>query len=366
MTTSELRPLGHGPSSDRTPARAGAAPGRSAGAPARTSAIALAAACLVLSACTTAHPLAAAADRGVPPPLPAELAARFAYEKTAVEPALSPLEETEHYERVLGRYDAPCPVKGEAKRVTFEFWRSKVGSGPRPCILMIPILAGNYPECAHLGAFISENGMHAFFVHREEDLLAYGNEPADLEMILRRSVVNIRRTLDWAAARPDVDPERLGMVGISLGAIAGSIVCAVEPRLRRNVLIMGGADLARIFWESRETPVYRWKADHRRRWGARDLESFRARFAEGFLSDPAVYAPYVDARHVLQFIAEYDNKVPTPCQWQLWEALGKPRGWSIPIGHYTAIFYIGFAEEKALAFWREGFRLETGPKVARR
>jgi hypothetical protein len=131
---------------------------------------------------------------------------------------------------------------------------------------------------------------------------------------------------------------------------------------------MGGADLARIFWESHETPVKFWRVDHERRWNVETLEAFRERFTKDFISDPALYAPYVDARNVLQFVARLDNKVPTPCQWKLWEALGKPSGYSIGIGHYTAILYLGFAEEQALAFYREGFGLRApeGEAVARR
>lgn len=294
--------------------------------------------------------------------LPPELAARFAYTPAAVEPALSPLEEEETFEHFEGSFEGPCPVTQAVKKVTFEMWRSKIGEGPRPCVMIVPILAGRYPECDHLGRLFSRNGMHAFFVHREDDLLAFENEPADLETIMRRSIVSCRRTLDWVAARADVDKERLGLCGISLGAIGGAIICAVEPRFRRNVLIMGGADLAQVFWESHEIPVHRWKADHVRRWNVSTLEAFRKEFQKGFISDPALFAPYVDARTVLQFVSELDNKVPTPCQWKLWEALGKPEGYAIPIGHYTAIFYLGFAEEKAMAFYRTGFHL---PEPAR-
>jgi hypothetical protein len=312
---------------------------------------------LALGAGCAIEPLHLRADYKAPPPLPAELAARFAYAPGPIAPTLSAVEEEETFEHFEGSFDAPCPVTKEMKKVTFEMWRSKVGEGPRPCVCVVPILAGRYPECDHLGRLFSANGIHAFFVHREDDLLAFENEPADLETMMRRSVVNIRRTLDWVTARPDVDPARIGLCGISLGAIGGSIVCAVEPRFRRNVLIMGGADLAQIFWESHEIPVHAWKVDHARRWNCKTLEEFRAHFEKGFLSDPAVFAPYVDARRVLQFVSELDNKVPSPCQWKLWEALGKPEGYAIPIGHYTAIFYLAFAEEKSIHFYREGFGL---------
>jgi len=43
-------------------------------------------------------------------------------------------------------------------------------------------------------------------------------------------VVNVRRALDLLAARPDVDPQRLGVSGLSLGAETAAIVAGVDPR----------------------------------------------------------------------------------------------------------------------------------------
>lgn len=45
-------------------------------------------------------------------------------------------------------------------------------------------------------------------------------------------VENARRALDVLAARPDVDPKRLGVAGISLGAETAAIVGGVDPRPR--------------------------------------------------------------------------------------------------------------------------------------
>ena len=54
-------------------------------------------------------------------------------------------------------------------------------------------------------------------------------------------VVAVRRGLDLLAARPGVDPERLGYVGWSGGARTGALLAAAEPRLDAIVLMSGGA-----------------------------------------------------------------------------------------------------------------------------
>jgi dienelactone hydrolase len=50
----------------------------------------------------------------------------------------------------------------------------------------------------------------------------------------------VRRTLDYLEARPDIDGERFGFYGISWGGREGSIALAVEPRFRAAVLNVGG------------------------------------------------------------------------------------------------------------------------------
>ncbi|HET9663260.1 MAG TPA: alpha/beta hydrolase [Burkholderiales bacterium] len=41
-----------------------------------------------------------------------------------------------------------------------------------------------------------------------------------------------RAMMDWMRARPEVDPERIGVVGQSFGSFFGTIACASEPRYR--------------------------------------------------------------------------------------------------------------------------------------
>jgi dipeptidyl aminopeptidase/acylaminoacyl peptidase len=41
-----------------------------------------------------------------------------------------------------------------------------------------------------------------------------------------------RAIMDWMAARPEIDPERIGVVGQSFGSFFGTIACASEPRYK--------------------------------------------------------------------------------------------------------------------------------------
>ena len=55
------------------------------------------------------------------------------------------------------------------------------------------------------------------------------------------TITDIRRTIDWAETRADLDPERIGLMGFSHGAIVAGAVAAQEPRLAATALVMGSA-----------------------------------------------------------------------------------------------------------------------------
>jgi hypothetical protein len=67
--------------------------------------------------------------------------------------------------------------------------------------------------------------------------------PAGAALMLGRTllgywVFEARRALDWLSARPEVDPKRLGMTGISGGGNTTFFTACLEPRLRA-VLVSG-------------------------------------------------------------------------------------------------------------------------------
>jgi pimeloyl-ACP methyl ester carboxylesterase len=61
--------------------------------------------------------------------------------------------------------------------------------------------------------------------------------PSDDAELWRCAVDDVRRSLDVLAARGDVDPGRLGYLGVGFGASVGAIVATLDDRVRALVLI---------------------------------------------------------------------------------------------------------------------------------
>lgn len=60
---------------------------------------------------------------------------------------------------------------------------------------------------------------------------------------MTQSVVDLRRGIDYLLTRPDIDPDRIAVLGGSLGGWVGSILTAVEPRIKASVLIVPATEI---------------------------------------------------------------------------------------------------------------------------
>jgi dienelactone hydrolase len=107
----------------------------------------------------------------------------------------------------------------------------------RPSLLLLHGADGlTYAEGYRLAArTLAASGYHVAFVHyldRTGDRrVAYGRLRQDFPLWTE----TVRDGVNWLAAQPGVDPHRLGIVGISLGAALAFATAAVEPRVRAIV-----------------------------------------------------------------------------------------------------------------------------------
>lgn len=149
------------------------------------------------------------------------------------------------------------------------------------------------------------------------------------------AVSDVGGIVDWATARPEIDPDRVGIVGFSLGALVASIALAHEPRLAAGVVVMGAAELHDVVAvcpggpaRAREHVLSRfgWTLDDYR-------EAFRTAFAP---LDASYRTPRLDPRRVLMIDAERDACMPAHARDELWRRLGRPERITYLYGHKRA------------------------------
>jgi len=125
------------------------------------------------------------------------------------------------------------------------------GSGPFAGLLFVHWGQGNREEFVDEAVALAELGVVSLSMDapharphrwRPQDQTPEAALAADIQLL-----VDMRRGLDLLLARPDVDPQRIGYVGHSLGATKGGILAAIDKRVRAYVLMGGAVSLTRNY-----------------------------------------------------------------------------------------------------------------------
>jgi hypothetical protein len=85
-----------------------------------------------------------------------------------------------------------------------------------------------------------------------------------------QAVIDLRRGIDLLLARSDVDPARLAYIGHSYGAQWGSILTAVDKRMKTTILMAGVAELGDIYLRTNDPGL----TDFRKSQPAGQLEKY--------------------------------------------------------------------------------------------
>lgn len=126
-----------------------------------------------------------------------------------------------------------------------------------------------------------------------------------------RAARSLRRGLDILAAQPGVDPRRIALVGHDYGAMYGSLVAAVDPRVSTLVFIAGTGRFAEWFTFGSATGVPKGEE--------------RANFYRQFVPiDPVNVIGLSHAKVFLQF-GEKDFYTPRRAIIALYEAAPEPK-----------------------------------------
>lgn len=242
-------------------------------------------------------------------------------------------------------FPSPVTTASEPNNTVHAEYFQPQGTGPFPAVVVLHILGGDFPLSRTVANYLAQNGVAALFVK----MPYYGprRDPANprrmvaknpMETVegMTQAVLDIRRAADWLAARPEVDRERLGITGISLGGIMSALAGSIDDRFTSVGIVLGGGRLGEAVWglNHREADQFR------RQW----LESGKTR--EEFIRtieqvDPATYGHRLRDRRVLMIEAAYDEVIPADNARALHAAIGdQARIVWLNSGHYTAIWYL--------------------------
>ena len=65
--------------------------------------------------------------------------------------------------------------------------------------------------------------------------------------VISQTVFDLRRTIDFVETRKELDSNRIGYYGISLGGIIGTIFCGVDERIKVPIVALAGGQLNLLY-----------------------------------------------------------------------------------------------------------------------
>jgi dienelactone hydrolase len=222
----------------------------------------------------------------------------------------------------------PSPVKTdipENNTVHAELFLPS-GEGPFPACIILDILQGNAVISRGQALWLAQHGVAGMVVH----MAHYGpRRPAGSQVRLlstdipktvaavRQTVQDIRCAVAWLAGRPEIDGEKLGLVGTSLGSLVGAVAAANEPRIKSVCLMLGGGGLVDAYYDHPRARQY-----------LPLVELLGGKAAMKALInpiDPLTYANLLKDKRLLMVCASRDDIVPPAAAKALWEATGKQK-----------------------------------------
>lgn len=234
--------------------------------------------------------------------------------------------------------------------------REDAGARPAPGVVVLPISKGDFHARA-LAADLASQGIATLRFRPDREILRVteGKDPVGrFAADLREYVRDVLRSLDWLSRHPSVDPDRIGIAGISLGAITATIVSGLDPRVKASAYLLGGGDLPGIFLSSTERPIVRIREWLREEGLTREeMEEELREKLHPF--EPLLHARSQDPSTILMLNAFFDRVIERRYAVALWKALGRPPMVQVPTGHDSAIVFLPYPRRKTVRHFQETF-----------
>jgi dienelactone hydrolase len=304
---------------------------------------------LLAAACTSRVHYPRAIDNPIPSRSAAKTDTAFVYKKQSASVSTNTEWQTDTF-RVQAFSMKSIGRNGQAgDLVTARYFQSR-RAGPKPLIIVLPLWGVDPLPSTAMSRYLTDEGegsVHVLQLHghyrlfdMERTALAWAPQEFmslmdEMAHRIVNTVIDIRRIVDWAETRPEIDRRRIALNGFSLSAMVASVALSNEPRLSGGILAMGGASPHISFaacggaaGQMREmiTTRFKWSDDHYRKVIKTPLSRV----------DPARFGGRVDPRHILIFEAGDDTCIPESARRTLWEAMGRPERIVYPYDHRTA------------------------------
>ena len=263
----------------------------------------------------------------------------------------TPIESTRHHDVLRLSYPSSGHNGHPDNLVEGQFYRSRE-PGAKKLVVVMPIWGtSDYPPEKISNGYAARAGKdaHVIWIYgtaplfpwaelssvpTEEGFIALAKDSAER---YRSAVVDMRRLLDWAETRDEIDASRIAFVGFSMSALVTTTLLGNDPRIAAAVIMMGAASFADVFATcgNRAGEV----RDHVLRTFGWSVDRYRTFFQDLFgPADPVRFPGHYDPDKILMIDAMFDDCMPESARAALWEITGHPERITLLYRHRSAFY----------------------------
>ncbi len=132
--------------------------------------------------------------------------------------------------------ETPVTFKSAGEQIV-GVWHQPAGRGPFPAVLFLHGFTGNKAESHRIFVQQARALAKAGIASLRFDFRGSGDSEGEFsDMTVAREVEDARAAMKWLNRKRAVDPERVGVLGMSMGGMIAAFTLAAHPAVRAGVL----------------------------------------------------------------------------------------------------------------------------------
>jgi len=268
----------------------------------------------------------------------------FVYPHAAVQADVMPLQEDKAVRVLRLRYASPLQTDPRNDTVEALFFLPRRVPSP-PLVIFLPIFNKGEWITDSFARYFAARGIAALSLRGKKKFLDGKSGIEGLlfaKEVLRQTIVDVRRGMDWVEAQDLMDKNKIGICGVSLGAVESAVVTGVDQRIGCAAYLLGGGNILNILMTATEEGIQQFREQVMRAEGL-DTDGLSSLIRSGYQDiDPLTYAGRLPPQKILMMNAYFDSVIQREYTDALWEQSGRLHLVMLPTGHATAIFYLPY------------------------
>lgn len=196
-----------------------------------------------------------------------------------------------------------------------------------PVVLMLPALGGMNQLDESMGETFCKNNIAAILITTtltglDSDTLV---PVSDHDHTHRRVASALKGAMIVIKSLPQINSAKIGLFGVSLGGILGSVAYGVIPEISAATFLVNGGDVPFILAYSDQGSIVKLRNLRMQEQGFKTQQEYEMYLRANLTIDPLHFTKLIDPQTIKLFLSKTDKSVPSEKQIEYYNALGAPR-----------------------------------------